>query len=96
MTTKLTPYNPEPATDGPAACSKLSTAAQLINLARGEAQAAMGGLEGARHARGTELLTKLADAQAFAERLTFVVAGDVRAAEAVDAAVQRHPAGGAR
>ncbi|MDM3932418.1 hypothetical protein QRB32_09420 [Mycobacterium intracellulare subsp. chimaera] len=77
--------------------SHLQCCRDLSRLAREHgALPAAQGLTGARLTRCQELIAKLADAQAFAERLLFVVTGDVRAAEAVDAAVQRHPAGGAR
>ncbi|BBY72457.1 hypothetical protein [Mycobacterium paraintracellulare] len=76
--------------------SHLQTCRDLTRLAREHgALPATRGLTGARLARCQELITKLADAQAHAERLAFVVEGDLRAAE-VDTAVARHPAGGAR
>ncbi|WP_241666404.1 hypothetical protein [Mycobacterium marseillense] len=97
MTTDPTPYSPQPATDGLCdAISDLGDCAKLIELARDNVARAARGLEGARNARAVELLGKLDDAQAFAERLKFVAIGDLRADEAVDAAVQRHPAGDSR
>lgn len=97
MTTNLTPDTPEPAPGGLCdAISDLGDCARLIELARNNAARAARGLEGARRARAIELLGKLDDAQAFAERLKFVAIGDLRADQAVDASVKRHPAGGSR
>lgn len=89
-------YKPAPCQDAGEAFSQLDTAAQLIRLARLGVQAAIHGLEGARGARADELAAQLADVQAFAERLAFVVEGDLRADQALEAAVSRHPAGRAK
>jgi hypothetical protein len=56
-------------------CSRDLTAAHNDAVAA----AATGFLSSARHSRAVELADKLADAIAFAERLAFVVEGDLRA-----------------
>jgi hypothetical protein len=63
---------------------KLQTCWQLTHLARDMALKAARGLAGARHSRTMELADKLADAQAFAQRLEFVCLGDARADAAAD------------
>lgn len=59
---------------------RMQTVVRLIRMARAAAQdAAAGELYGARQVRARELVQKLAEVQGHAERLAFVVNGDLRA-----------------
>jgi hypothetical protein len=64
------------------ALSRLVTASELARLSRTAALGATEGLSGAWLTRCNELAEKLADAVAHAQRLAFIVLGDVRADEA--------------
>lgn len=83
-----------------AALGDLADIGKLIELATSRASSAATLLEDSRRTRAIELLDLLDGAQRHAKRLGTVVLGDMRALGApdgaVDAAVQRHPAGGAR
>ncbi len=76
-----TPHAPATSTDDPRheAFRYLDCCTQLIGLARREAGVAAEGLTGTQLARCRELVDQLAAVEAFAERLTTVVAGDRRA-----------------
>jgi hypothetical protein len=58
--------------------------------------AAAGAVSGAPTAQAPELAETIADCIAHAERLAFLVAGDLSADQEIDNAVRRDPAGGAR
>jgi hypothetical protein len=57
----------------------LHRTACLVKLALEATDTAAHGLQGARLVRSNELHEKLADCIAYAERLAFVVTGDIRA-----------------
>ena len=61
-----------------------------------DAVTAAGAVSGAPTAQAPELAETIADCIAHAERLAFLVAGDLSADQEIDNAVRRDPAGGAR
>ncbi|WP_326566060.1 hypothetical protein [Mycobacterium sp. 3-98] len=82
------------------ALGDLADIGKLIELAIARADSAATLLEDSRRTRAIELLDLLDGARRHAERLGTVALGDMRALgapdEAVNAAVRRHTAGGAR
>ncbi len=85
MNTTPTTPNPQPQHDEhELALDRLRTTHQLARLAREQAQQAIAGLAGGRRTRCVELTEKLDDVIAFAQRLAFVVEGDLRAGDGHD------------
>ena len=70
------------ADDAAVAWMALRAARDGLRAAQCNALMAVLGLEGARRSRAQELARIIADGQAYAERLAFVVEGDIRTAQA--------------